>query len=365
MIEQPFSLVGNDAFYKHPQYIESTKQELASNALTSHVDYVYQSENYFYRIGKKIFSIVVFPIIVYRVFHEYMGKKIIPATSSRLYKYSNELRKQINLRQKWKYKRLAIEVDGKRIDAILVGTEKTLGNRRWVLVSNGNGELYEYRAQGKELHTMLTLLGGNALLFNYPGVGASQGAPNRQLMKDVYRGMLAFLEDSEKGIGATEIIAYGHSIGAGIQGEAVDGYALKENIKYVFVKSRTFSSLSDAVYYISKSTFLEYLIKILGWDINPLRSSLKLKSPEIILQTVKIQEEDDSDHLVIYTDLTEKEIKFIVDDEIIPYKASLARALLEKRKYSNKVFIGIPESHNEPLSDIPYLVRKIEEKLSG
>ena len=107
----------------------------------------------------------------------------------------------------------------------------------------------------------------NAIVFNYPGVGASSGLPNRQAMAKTYRAMLNFLEDRTNGIGATEIIGYGHSIGGGVQGDALKTHELKKDVKYVFVKSRTFSDLSTTASLLMAKPF-GFLVKILGCNIH-------------------------------------------------------------------------------------------------
>ena len=184
----------------------------------------------------------------------------------------------------WKVKRLTIEVDGYHIDAAIMGKAATLENGRWVLTSNGNGSFYENHFHDHNFKQILSKIDRNTILFNYPGVGCSPGLPNRQAMAKAYRAVLAFLEDQKNGIGAKEIIGYGHSIGGGIQGEALNSHTLKKDIKYVFIKGRTFSELASVA---SKTSWLMgALVKLLGWNINTLESSKRLKAPEIILQTV-------------------------------------------------------------------------------
>ncbi|MBI3901060.1 MAG: hypothetical protein HY324_02790, partial [Chlamydiia bacterium] len=221
-------------------------------------------------------------------------------------------------------------------------------NGRWVLASNGNGEFYEDTvAYNDHFKRILTEIDGSAIVFNYPGVGASSGLPNRQAMTKAYRAMLSFLEDQDKGIGAREIIGYGHSIGGGIQGDALKVHALKENVKYVFVKSRTFSTIASVLNFKP----LECLVELLGWNIDPITSSKTLQAPEIILQTARVNQ---------YEELQES--SKIIGDGIIPANGSLAKALLDDPNCpkQNKLFIGMKERHNGQLLDPSFLAKKIK-----
>jgi hypothetical protein len=163
-----------------------------------------------------------------------------------------------------------------------------------------------------------------------------------------YRAMLAFLEDPN-GIAAREIVGLGHSLGGGVQGEALNGYQLKDGIKHVFVKSRTFSHLEAEASYIG-GKFLGFLAQFFGWDMGSVASSKRLRAPEIILQTARVDRYEvihDSDK--------------IISDGAIGANASLAKALLDDPRCpkDRKVFIGIPEGHNDGFSDPETLARVI------
>lgn len=291
-------------------------------------------------------------------YHFFAGKIIVPASSPSLLGYSanyaDQLRQDVNLKGEWKVKRISVEMDGYTIDATIMGKASTLGNGRWVLSSNGNGEFYEEKFQNRSFIHILSELNGNAIVFNYPGVGSSTGMPNKNAMAKAYRAMLNFLEDQEKGVGAKEIIGYGHSIGAGVQGDALLSHDLKQGIKYVFVKSRTFSDLSTTASYLTVR-LLGFLVKVFGWNINSVESSMKLRAPEIIMQTADVSH---------YTDISDQPEK-IKHDGVIPAEASLAKKLLDERQpfLDKKYFLGIPEGHNAALNDPHHLVAKINEML--
>ncbi len=346
-------LNGDMAFYNQPNYLDATRQDFAQNKSLP-VNYIWNTENKIIRIAKQIISVIIFPIGIYQLLHALAGKvALLPASTPRLMKYpenhANDSRSSIVLDGEWKYKRIIVEVDGYKIDAMIVGKASTLNNGRWVLASNGNAEFYEDKLlYSWDFKKVLSEVNGNAIVFNYPGVGASTGLPNRKAMAKAYRAMLNLLEDQKNGIGAKEIIGYGHSIGGGVQGDALKNHELKKNIKYVFVKSRTFSDLSTTASILTCKP-LGFLVKIIGWNINSVESSKKLKAPEIIMQTAKVDRyEELNDHLKI------------VDDGIISANASLAKELLKDGKYPNKVFIGIKERHNSQLKDTLFLVKKIE-----
>jgi hypothetical protein len=158
------------------------------------------------------------------------------------------------------------------------------------------------------------------------------------------------LEDQNNGIGAKEIIGYGHSIGSGVQSDALKTHELKKDIKYVFVKSRTFSDLSTVASTLASKP-LGFLVKMLGWNMDCVESSKNLQAPEIIMQTANVKK---------YEEL--KDSSKIINDGIITANASLAKALLEDNQYprKNKVFIGMRETHNAGLKDPSFLAQKIE-----
>ena len=352
-------LNGDKAFYNQPDYVDATQRDFAKNRSLP-VNYTWNTENKIIRIVKQIFSIIIFPIGIYQLLHALAGKiALLPASSPRLImgypeNHANNSRSKISLDGACKYKRITVEVDGYKIDAMIVGTASTLNNGRWMLASNGNGAFYENLLSYKSgFHQILREVKSNAIVFNYPGVGASSGLPNRQAMAKAYRAMLNLLEDQKNGIGAKEIIGYGHSIGGGVQGDALKTHELKKDVKYVFVKSRTVSDLSTTASTLTCKP-LGFLVKVLGWNIDSVESSKKLQAPEIIMQTANVKG---------YEELNDS--SKIIGDGVIAVNASLAKALLEDNKCprKNKVFIGIQERHNTPLHDSSFLAKKIKELL--
>lgn len=352
-------LVGENAFYNRPDYREKTREDMLSSKPPSQPIYTYHTEHKTWRMAKNLISVIIFPIGVYRLIHALAGTIIVPASVPFKSKYADRIRNNLTADidvSNWKIKRVSIEVDGAIIDATIMGTASTLGNGRWVLASNGNSEFYETTLNDYAFRHFLTALNGNVISFNYPGVGSSTGMPNREAMAKAYRAMLNFLEDQEKGIGAREIIGYGHSIGGGVQGDALLSHELKQTVNYVFVKSRTFSDLTTIASHLT-IRLLGFLAKVFGWNISSVESSKQLMAPEIILQTANVS---------VNTDISTRP-EAIIDDGVISAEASLAKKLLDDQQpfLGNKYFMGIPEMHNDRITNPIDLVTKINEMLNA
>ena len=351
--------------------------------------YTWNTEGKISRIFKKILSILIFPVGCYQLIHLLLGKTFfLPSAQYPSYK-ADKIRAEIlagRMREclinqnlnvgeypstafTRKYERITIEVDGERIDGMIVRASSSLKTDRWLLCSHGNGQTYEMQLLARDFHQLLDNLNCNALLFNYPGVIASTGSANRNKMTKAYRAMLNFLEDRRRGLAAKEIIGYGHSIGAAVQAEALAQHTLKSNIRYVFVKSRSFSNLSLAAEELAqlvmeqitydlrnnRSFFLlkvlSYfprrpsklagaLVKIFGWNFSSVESSRRLQVPEIILQTASVKECARLNKSSLLVDF----------DGIITSGASLARpfigAAAKGLRNPRQHIIGIEEDHS-------------------
>jgi hypothetical protein len=349
-----------NSFYFQDNYKNTTRNELNSIKPIEKPICTYNTEKKAWRIVKDILSVIIFPIGLYRLIHAIAGIFIVlnASLTGRSAAQAAILRKKIDLdTMKWKVKRISVAVDGYLIDAAILGRASTFTNGRWILASNGNSTFYEDCLRDPSFKHILSELDGNAIVFNYPGVGSSSGLPNRNAMAKAYRAMLHFLEDQENGIGAKEIIGYGHSLGGGVQGDALLSHELKRHVKYCFVKSRTFSELSKVVSdFTNNNRLLVSIVKPLGWNITSVDSSKRLKAPEIIMQTANVSG---------YTDISGQLSEIIVDDMVISAEASLAKSLLEDRGpfVGTKYFLGIKEKHNEGLNDPTHLVEKIHEML--
>lgn len=344
-------LSGSQAFYDQPDYVKTTRTELSSLQAPPPC-YEVTIESRISRIAKVILAILFFPFGLWYLLHKAAGYLVVPASMDSTIKNVSILdREYLDLEGPWKYKRLSVAVDDFVVDACLIGRKETLGNGRFVLKGFGNGE--SYRLHDYDFEQFLTLTDGNALVFNIPGVGASTGGVSRGTMAKAYRAMLQFLEDQEKGLGAREIVGWGYSISGAVQAAGLLEHELKEDINYVFIKEKTFACLGDIVKDLM-GNFLGFTVKVLGWNIPVIDSSIQLKAKEIIIQTAAV----DRDRLIDSPEL-------IRDDGIIPASSSLAKELLERNQGANeKIVIGTPTRHNEPLVDIALLAGEVKRMLS-
>jgi hypothetical protein len=373
------TLYGQYPFYKNVDYQNKVEQSFSNTTSSRKANFVYDSHKKISFLAKRTFSLYNMPGYFYFLTHHLLGKYtgIFPSACPSLFGILSEqeihsIRRFIPVllqewnesnQEDWVVKRLCIEVQGYQIDAMLIGKASMMDNRRWLLFSEGNTGRYEEHFKNKRsLEKTLSILRetqANAVFFNYPGVGASQGFIDRELIRSTYRGMFSFIEDPEKGLGAKEIIAYGHSMGGAVQGDALDDYPFREGVKHVFVKSRTYSSLGREVYYL-KNPFLGSLVHIFDWNINPLRFTIAVKKAEIILQTVKKEKE----HKEGYFDLKKRKL-CLIHDGMIPAEASLARAVLKlpQSKSALKTIIGHHEMHGEHFRNFKLICRHITAKL--
>lgn len=358
-------LTGNHAFYNKPDYLESTRQEFACEKALP-VSFQWTPEDKTCRVSQKIFRLLR-PLYL---FPQKIAGKIIIISSSPEHLDDKESptdhRKKVALDTVWKYKRITIGIENYKIDTVIFGKEETLGNGTWTLVSNGNATFYEKTlAYESELTTILAKIKSNAIVWNYPGVGASTGSSTRCALKDAYQGILNYLEEE---IGAKKIIGYAHSIGGGVQADAFATHPLKEDVQYLCVWGRTFSTLAQEAYslYESQCKLLGGIfrlgVQLPGWNMNPAKVVKTLKFPQIIIQTCKTGKDGKCKELRKHPPRRRKNhghkshkrigsVSDIVDDEMIAAKVSLAKTLLEDETCpkKNKLFLGIKEMHNDSL----------------
>jgi len=370
-------LSGANAFYNQPNYIIQTQSDLEKKSPLP-VTYFVKTEHKITKTAKAIFSTIFFPILAYQWLHvKFAQKLVLPASNPNLErnKQLHAQRVSINLKSDLKYKRLSIQVDDYIIDAMIIGKPSTFDNGRWTLFSNGNSSAYEWTVGdlADRVNGPIDHFKSNALIFNYPGVSVSSGPPHRPSMAKVYRVLSTFLADKKYGLAAREIIGFGHSLGGGVQGEGLNSYVLNDKVGYVFIKSRTFSDLSTASTkmvksYLSQKTkwtdsridlickIARSLIKVINWNIRSVESSQNLQAPEIILQTANVES---------YEMLTDS--SKLIDDGTLAAEATLAKALLSNPKglRKNQMIIGIPEKHNESLSDLPFIAKQVEKMFAA
>lgn len=359
-MENPVSILEEITrpFYEDDDYFEKTIYDFAQVGPLSPASYEFQTKSSKKSKIKHLLVKCFVPLMVYQWLHSLGARKgLLPASNPKVLGVSEDFalqcRLNVNLNDRWKFKRLSIQVDDFLIDAMIVGTPETLKKKRWVLFTNGNASYYENKLLNAGFYNLLSHLNGNALIFNYPGVGESQGRTHRSAIQKTLLAIIHFLECKEKGLGAEEIIGYGHSIGGAVQGDLIERHLFKEDIRYLFIKSRTFCTFSKVAREL-KGPLAGLLVRLFGWNMKPFRASKKMILPEIILQSASVN---------AYQELNEC-YQQIIHDGIIPQKSSLAYALLRKKyPMKNKKFLGIFEAHNQSLVHPELLSHHIEELL--
>lgn len=337
----------------NPILFETYRRQEWHDKVQPEIVYNYDTISKTRRIALICLAIIIFPIGLGLLAHKLIGKIMFNGwltvnehrkTFIESYVGSEEGSKTL---AKVIAKRINVLVDGFIVDAFICGRPENINNGKWVIVATGVGRCME-DMQGYFDHDQLHQQ--NYLFFNYPGVGASTGLPSKDQVVNSYNAMLHFLEDSEKGIGAKEIVCWGRSIGGAIQAEALKNHIFQDQIKYTLVRDRSFSRLSDVSWYTK-------ILKFVGWEFDGVAASEKLeelKKDEIILQTAhhkpsilanrnslseigRLQDQD-----LYYNDKDLLTANRILDDGSISARSSLAYALLSKKTdWEHKKFISI------------------------
>lgn len=353
-------LSGPDAFYSDPKYIEKARLELEEPLCAKETIYNIETESKVWRVVRFILSIIIFPVGLYWYIHSLVGRRIVIATNPEKMGYpaniADQWRESLNLESSWKIKRLAIKVDGFKIDAAIIGQPTTFSNGKWLMSANGNGEFYEQKLNSYTFKRLLSSLGANGIVFNYPGVGASEGLPTRKALQNAYLAILKFLEDQKKGLAAKEIFAVDRSLGGAVSAEALAQHTFKNNIRYVFWKRQTFGYLPDIISRLTHP-ILGLVARILNWGMAPAAASTSLPVNQIIAQTAKVN---------AYTDVSDQK-DLIDDDGVIQASESLGKQLQVKRstKQAENIFIGVPEGHNEDITEIETMAQLMEKHLAS
>jgi hypothetical protein len=325
--------------------------------LYAHIDL--KEESKLCKLAKAIISLVFLPLTwIFRAIQIILGRYILPAQSLSKKNITKDLPINIDMR----VIKFSIDVHGSKVECAVVAQNANLESRRWILVSEGNGGSLQNRLDdifssklnqnmmtpNHESDALVSLaedLDANILLFNYPGVGLSEGFATKKKMCDAYKGALHFLEDKDRGLGATHILGYGYSIGGGVQSEALIDHEFDPNINYAFIKDRTFSNLSavvDDLYFRP----LGFMVKLFGWNFDTLKGSKALEKPEIILQSGVNDQ--------------------ISDDGVISKKVSLHHNIPESKNLNKKFFIKLSRQnafldHCDQIPDIKPIAETVKE----
>jgi len=352
-------LQSSPAYFASEEYFNSTRTDFAQNRALP-TCYEWNSEKQ--TTIKKISSTFFYPLLsLHKAIHDKVGQAVfLPASQLEFAELLDidQKRKEFDIqdkynKEKFRYKRFSIQVDGNVIDAALIGTEKTLSNGKWLLAANGNAQYYEEHLDlsNSDVKCILATTKANAIVFNYAGVGLSEGIPNSEMMSKVYRAFLNFLED-ENGLKAKQIIAYGHSIGGAVVANAMKDHLIQKTennertTPTVVVISRAFSSVFVTAQNLLekkdfKSRSMGYLMgcatQLVGWNMQTAKDLENANIPQIIIQTANVSQ---------LCQITDKEL--IVHDGVISEESSLAMELIKQPAISNikRTFIGIQESHN-------------------
>lgn len=186
--------------------------------------------------------------------------------------------------------RVPIQHDDLFIDAIKI-TFPEAKTDRWMLVSLGNGECFENRAilhcDDDWILDIAKQAQSNVLVFNYPGVMHSRGDISPRSLGKSYQACVHYLRDHSDGPRATQIIAYGYSLGTLVQAQALSGEVTdgSDGIRWFVVKDRGPKSVSSiALQWVGKLG--KWSIKLLGWEINSAKLSESLVCPELFTHGV-------------------------------------------------------------------------------
>jgi hypothetical protein len=361
------SLEGSGAFYNQPDYVEATKRDLAQEKPLP-VQYTWKSGDkirvvdvalgicalvggvIFVR-GKSFLKVLglsgltgSLAVLILKSYFFQEINRLNKISNSTLTKLAQENRIKIPVEGEWKYKRITVEVDGNKVDAVIVGKSSTLNNGRWMLAANRIDEVYETKlGAGTDFMHLVDKLNCNALVLNYPGIGTSGGGFKRETAAKAHQIALKFLEDQGKGIGAKEIIDYSQGTGGWVQEDVLKNHPLKQEIKYVVIRN------GIEALPMPDSRVGKFFYELTGIDFCFVSTSKTLKVPEVILSAAKV---DTSEEL-------NESSKF---GELKPGIPSFAKALLDDQTCdkSHKVFIGVPRNYTGEIQDPTLLAEKVE-----
>lgn len=189
--------------------------------------------------------------------------------------------------------RVPIQCDDLFIDAMKI-TFPEARTDRWMLVSLGNGECFENRTilhyRDDWILDIAKQAQSNVLVFNYPGVMHSKGHISPQSLGKSYRACVHYLRDHAEGPKATQVIAYGYSLGTLVQAQALSNEVTdgSDGVHWFVVKDRGPKSVSSiALQWVGKLGALT--IKLLGWEINSAKLSESLVCPELFIHGVDFE----------------------------------------------------------------------------
>lgn len=153
------------------------------------------------------------------------------------------------------------------------------GNQKWIILANGNAELYEHSLfQSEQLAEDLQ---ANVLTFNYRGVGESQGHPHKMddLIADADTCVQYLIS---KGVKEEDIIIRGHSLGGGIATKVASTY---EEIS--LINTNSYASIAGVAKAHIRvpviTTIVAKIIQKTDWELNAAESWNEITAKKLIV----------------------------------------------------------------------------------
>lgn len=249
------------------------------------------------RIVWNIFSIIVFPILIGRVF-VFFAKKlasslVLQAAGTYNLDKAKNLKDKIyiqDLHKKREYfiadpanksKQVTVTTaDGKDLDSIVIENKDQMNqlpaNQKWIIFFHGNATCYEEDMHGLKFLSEKT--GASVLSGNYRGVMRSQGSANssHDLILDG-EAMVQYL--LKQGIPSKNIFLHGWSLGGAIATEVAANHQ-NENDEMSVCSDRSFTTLKDVMKaWIPglTGTIVGKMAWSMGWKFDSLTNFQKIK----------------------------------------------------------------------------------------
>ncbi len=219
---------------------------------------------------------------------------------------------------------ITLTKDGVDYDAYVVGHASTIENGHWMSCPLGNAMLagtsiYNIAWENAERYA------ANTLIVNGPRVGRSASWPGTVAWGDAQEAGLQFLENV---IRANHIVVKGFSLGGGSAGQALLNHEFSDDIQYMAVWDRTFSSLADTADLL--------MFPGAGLCVRFLNNELLTMPAVRRLHDLNIQQ------IVIQNDTDE-------GDGVIPGGSSLRGACLQDEDLDIEILADSNMQHNTPL----------------
>ncbi|WP_100934203.1 CPn0927/CPn0928 family alpha/beta hydrolase fold protein [Candidatus Chlamydia corallus] len=213
--------------------------------------------------------------------------------------YVSKLKDLLSLNEISAVQRVVMQYDELLIDSVAIKLPNAFP-KRWILFSQGNlGSIENQFNQEKcSIHELAKATHSNILMFNYPGVMSSQGSVTRENLIKSYQACVRYLRDENTGPKATQIIAFGYSLGTSVQAAALDREITdgSDKISWIAIKDRGPRSLADIANQFCKPLG-SAIVKLVGWNINSVEASERLPCPEIFIYNSDKDGKPVGDHL--------------------------------------------------------------------